>query len=192
MLGYLKGKIQLIQPLKRYLIVVVNDIGYKVFVPTTQLSSAQVGADVEFYLHHVVREDADDLYGFATAADLDVFEQLISVSGVGPKVGLAILSDLSALAVRQAIIDGDKALLTQISGVGKKTAERLVLELQPAMLALGLVSSDPVGDSSNTVVGALQQLGYSTAEIRLVLQQLDKSANVEQQLKQALSLLSNG
>ncbi len=192
MLGYLRGKIQLIQPLKRYLIVVVNDIGYKIFVPTTQLSAAQPGADIECYLHHVIREDVNDLYGFATAADLDVFEQLISVSGVGPKVGLSILSDLSAASVRQAIIDGDKALLTQVSGVGKKTAERLVLELQPAMLALGMVSSDAVGGSSNTVIEALQQLGYSTAEIRLVLQQLDKSANVEQQLKQALSLLSNG
>lgn len=189
MLGYLSGKIQVVHPLKKYLVVVVNDLGYKVFVPTAILSSAQVSGKVELYLHHVVREDASDLYGFATAADLDVFEQLISVSGVGPKVGQAILSDLSAQAVRQAIIDGDKTLLTQVSGVGKKTAERLVLELQPAMLALG-VTAGTAGDSSNTIVDALQQLGYSTAEIRSVLQHLDKATNVEQQLKQALKLLS--
>lgn len=189
MLAYLQGKIQLIQPVKRYVVVVVQQLGYKVFVPTPVLSSVQVGGEIELYLHHVVREDADDLYGFTAAADLDVFEQLISVSGVGPKVGLAVLSDLSALAIRQAIIDGDKTLLTQVSGVGKKTAERLVLELQPAMLALGMVAS---GDSSSTIVGALQQLGYSTNEIRSVLQQLDRAANPEQQLKQALSLLSHG
>jgi Holliday junction DNA helicase RuvA len=189
MLAYLQGTIQLVQPLKRYLVVVVNRLGYKVHVPTPVLSAAQVGSELELYLYHVVREDADDLYGFNTAADLDVFEQLISVSGVGPKVGLALLSDLSAPAIRQAIINGDKTLLTQVSGVGKKTAERLILELQPSMLASGDLAT---GDSSTTIVSALQQLGYSTTEIRSVLQQLDKQADVEQQLKQALKLLSHG
>ncbi len=189
MFAYLRGTIQLLQPLKRSLVVVVHQLGYKVYVPNPILSSAQVGSDIELYLHHVVREDVDDLYGFNTAADLDVFEQLISVSGVGPKVGLALLSDLAAPAIRQAIIDGDKTLLTQVSGVGKKTAERLILELQPSMLATGDLVT---GDSSTTIVSALQQLGYSTTEIRSVLQKLDKQADVEQQLKQALNLLSHG
>ena len=186
MLAYLTGVIQTVQPDKKYLIVVVNQLGYKVFVPATVLEQCTTGSDLELYLHEVIREDTNDLYGFLTQTDLAVFEQLISVSGVGPKVGLALLSALSADAIVQAISQGDRTLLTQISGVGKKIADRLIVELKTMDIV-------PSQDSpTQAIVEALQQLGYSTAEIRTVLQQLDRAAEVEQQLKQALALLSHG
>ncbi|EKD78307.1 MAG: Holliday junction DNA helicase RuvA [uncultured bacterium] len=186
MLAYLTGVIQTVQPDKKYLIVVVNQLGYKVFVPATVLEQCTTGSDLELYLHEVIREDTNDLYGFLTQTDLAVFEQLISVSGVGPKVGLALLSALSADAIVQAISQGDRTLLTQISGVGKKIADRLIVELKTMDIV-------PSQDSpTQAIVEALQQLGYSTVEIRTVLQQLDRAAEVEQQLKQALALLSHG
>lgn len=186
MLAYLQGTIQLIQPLKKYLVLVVQQVGYKIFVPAVVLNQVNLGDSAELYLHHVVREDASDLYGFLSWADLEVFEQLISVSGVGPKVGLALLSELSADAIVQAISTGDRALLTQVSGVGKKIADRLIVELKT-------IDITPMeGGLTQTVVEALQQLGYSSSEIRLVVQQLDRTAHIEQQLKQALALLSHG
>ncbi|EKD79684.1 MAG: Holliday junction DNA helicase RuvA [uncultured bacterium] len=186
MLAFLAGVIQAMQPDKKYLIVVVNQLGYKVFVPATVLEQCAAGSDIELYLHEVVREDANDLYGFLTPTDLTVFEQLISVSGVGPKVGLALLSALSAEAIVQAISQGDRTLLTQVSGVGKKIADRLIVELK----TMDIVPSQP--GITQPIVAALQQLGYSTGEIRAVWQQLDRAAAVEQQLKQALALLSHG
>lgn len=186
MLAFLSGIIQAIQPDKKYLIVVVNQIGYKVFVPTAVLEQLALDATVELYLHEVVREDVNDLYGFLTQTDLDVFEQLISVSGVGPKVGLTLLSALSADAIVQAISQGDRTLLTQVSGVGKKIADRLIVELKTMDIT-------PNQDSpTQAIVQALQQLGYSISEIRTVVQQLDRAAAIEQQLKQALALLSHG
>lgn len=186
MLAYLNGIIQHLFSTKRSLIVVVHDVGYKVHVPASVLAQAVVGQPIQLYLHHVVREDVDDLYGFLRVEDLTIFEQLISVSGVGPKVGLALLSELSADAIVRAITEGDRALLTHVSGVGKKIAERLVLELKTMDIA-------PTGDGqTQTVVEALQQLGYSSAEVRSVIQQLDHTAHPEQQLKQALAMLSHG
>lgn len=186
MLAYLSGVIQTVQLDKKYLVVVVNQLGYKVFVPASLFEQYSVGNTVELYLHEVVREDVNDLYGFLTQTDLAVFEQLISVSGVGPKVGLALLSALSANAIVQAISQGDRTLLTQVSGVGKKIADRLIVELKTMDVV-------PVQDSSTQeIVAALQQLGYSTNEIRTVVQQIDRASEIEQQLKQALALLSHG
>lgn len=186
MLAFLAGSIQAVQPEKKYLVVVVQQLGYKVFVPATILEQASVGAVIELYLHEVVREDANDLYGFLTQTDLEVFEQLIGVSGVGPKVGLALLSALSADAIVQAISQGDRTLLTHVAGVGKKIAERLIVELKTMDIT-------PAQDgSTQAIVAALQQLGYSTIEIRSVVQQIDRAVAVEQQLKQALALLSHG
>lgn len=189
MLAYLKGTVQVLQPLKKYVVVVANDVGYKVYVPGAVLGATTPGSVVELYLHHVVREDADDLFGFQQFADLELFEQLISVSGVGPKVALALLSELSAEAIIQALAQGDKAMLTQVSGVGKKIAERLIVELKG--IATTSVIAMPSGETQ-TIVDALTQLGYSAAEIRLVVQELDRTVEIEQQLKQALALLSRG
>ncbi|MFA6475554.1 MAG: Holliday junction branch migration protein RuvA [Patescibacteria group bacterium] len=186
MLAFLSGTIQLVQPSKKYLIVVVQSLGYKIFVPGSVLNKSTVNDQIDLYLHHVIREDVSDLYGFVQPSDLAVFEQLISVSGVGPKVGLALLTDLSADTIVQAIRSGDTAMLTQVSGIGKKIAERLVVELRSSLDA---TEQTP---TTSTLVEALQQLGYSVQEIRQVVQQLNSAQSTEQQLKQALSLLSHG
>lgn len=186
MLAYLNGSVQLVQPEKKYVIVVIQHVGYKVYVPSSILANLTTGTVLELYVHQVIREDANDLYGFKTPAELSMFETLLGVSGVGPKVGLAMLSELSVDAIQQALASGDRTLLTQVSGVGKKLAERLILELK------GVVADLPVTNgNSATVAEALQQFGYSQSEIRQALQQIDATASMEQQLKQALALLGH-
>jgi Holliday junction DNA helicase RuvA len=128
MIAYLHGRIQIQQ--LTYIIIVVSNVGYKVAVPTSVLERATVGTELELYIHHHVREDASELFGFASFAELELFGQLISVSGIGPKAGLALLSQFTPDAIKHSIATNNTQLLTKVSGIGKKTAERLVLELK--------------------------------------------------------------
>lgn len=189
MIAYLQGIIQWLQPDKKTIIIVVHDVGYKVIVPTTVLSQCQVGQTVTIYTYQHVREDSLELFGFAQMPDLQMFEKLITVSGVGPKVGISLLSQYSAQELARAIMSGDTAMLTQVSGIGKKIAERLVLELKQAFTDDALIENMS-GGVTGEVVGALQALGYSSTEIRSVAQELDHAASVAIQVKQALALLS--
>lgn len=190
MIAYVNGIVQYVELTQKYLVVAVHDIGYKVYVPLPVLEKKSTGSSVELFTYHHVREDMQDLYGFLTTADLHLFERLISVSGVGPKVALALLSQLSAQDIRQAIIADDSSLLTQVPGVGKKIAERLLLELKHGMADDLLATSDTTGGSSD-LVRALHGLGYTTREALVALRQVDHAAGVEEQIKQALVVLSH-
>ncbi len=189
MIAYLTGSVLQVQPAKRYIIVRVGDIGYKVFVPAALTDPALLQQTVSVYTHHVVREDADDLFGFREPAELEMFERLLSVSGIGPKVALALLSQLSVIELRAAITQGDLLQLTGVSGVGKKTAERLVVELKQTLLE-GAEDFAALPTSTAEVAGALQGLGYSNVEIRSALQQTDRAAEISVQIKTALAWLS--
>jgi len=189
MIAYLKGIVQWLEPTKKTVIVVVQDVGYKVTVPASVLSQCKVGETVAIYTYQHVREDALELFGFAQMPDLHMFEKLITVSGVGPKAGMSLLSQYSAQELARGIMSGDTAMLTQVSGIGKKIAERLVLELKQAFTD-DAVLENMSGGTTGEVVSALQALGYSSSEIRSVAQNLDHAASVQQQLKQALALLS--
>jgi len=189
MIAFLTGSVLQVQPARRFIIVRVGDIGYKVFVPAALCDPTLLNQTVSLYTHHVVREDADDLFGFRETAELDLFERLLSVSGVGPKVALALLSQLSALELRSAITQGDLLQLTSVSGVGKKTAERLVVELKQTLLE-GAEDFAALPSTSAEVASALQGLGYSTNEIRLALQQVNRALDVSAQLKASLAWLS--
>jgi len=164
-IAHLRGRILERHPNCR--VVDVNGVGYDVFVPlSTFYGLGDAGSDIALRIHTHVREDALALYGFATALEQDLFERLISISGIGPKLALAVLSGIEPLELMRAIERGDVARLTSIPGVGKKTSERIVLELKdrlprvPTAAAGGAGASDAPSAVSEDVLSALMNLGY--------------------------------
>jgi len=174
MIAYLQGKI--IVKNSHYLILEVGGVGYQIFAGENFLASLKIGQEKEIYLHHRVREDVSDLYGFNTLEELDLFELLISVSGVGPKSAVAVISLATPDDIKEAIIRGDASLLTKVSGIGKKTAERLVLELKNkvAHISGGLnLSGGETGMGDE--LDALMSLGYSIIQARDALNSVEPS-----------------
>jgi Holliday junction DNA helicase RuvA len=153
------------------LLLEVGGVGYEVETPmSTWLSLPAVGAAVQLSIHHVVREDASLLFGFATQSERALFRALLKVSGVGPKLALAVLSGVSTDVFRQLIANGDAEALRRIPGVGRKTAERLVIELRdhfgdPAVDGL----SAPLADARSEARAALLALDYKPAEVAALL-----------------------
>jgi holliday junction DNA helicase RuvA len=198
-IAQLRGRI--IEKHPNRVIVDVNGVGYDVFVPlSTFYGLGDAGSDVTLRTHTHVREDMLSLYGFATLLEQELFERLIGVSGIGPKVALAVLSGIEPLELIRAIERGDLARLTAIPGVGKKTSERIVLELkdrlprpQVAAVALGGAAIAAAPDLRDDVLSALVNLGYHrplaekavAAAIKLVT-----DGGFERTLKQALRELS--
>jgi Holliday junction DNA helicase RuvA len=154
------------------LVIEVGGIGYRVFAAPAVLATAQPGQRIRLHTHHLVREDLQALYGFRTAEELGFFGLLLTVTGVGPKVALAILGSRPVAELQLAILAGDEAVLTSISGVGKRLAGRIVLELREKVAAAGsaVAGTAPrgsaAGPTEGEVVAALQALGYTLAEAR--------------------------
>jgi len=164
-IAHLRGRILDKHPNR--LVVDVNGVGYDVFVPlSTFYGLGDAGSDVALRIHTHVREDALALYGFATALEQDLFERLISTSGIGPKLALAVLSGIEPIELMRAIERGDVARLTNIPGVGKKTSERIVLELKDRLPRVAPVAAAGDGASAarpavgEDVLSALMNLGY--------------------------------
>jgi len=132
MISYLKGNI--IYKNNNYLILDVVGVGYSIYLSEKLLQEVKINSAATFYIHQHVREDALDLYGFKNVEDLELFGMLLSVSGIGPKSALGVLSVASSQEVIQSIARGDSVLLTKVSGIGQKTAERLVLELKSKII----------------------------------------------------------
>ena len=171
------------------LVLDVGGVGYRLHATPTAIRKAD-GADevvVETHLH--VREDALQLYGFADAAERELFEQLLTVSGVGPKVALAIVSGYSPAELRRAIVREDDALFQTIPGIGKKTAERVVLELKERLAALAADDEAPhlgPGDGHMVARDALVELGYTPAEAEQRLADTDPDLPPAERVRQAL------
>lgn len=167
------------------LIVDVGGVGYDVIVPlSTMYAIGDAGSRVELRIHTHLREDALQLFGFATALEQTLFERLISVSGIGPKVSLAILSGIEPAELTRAIRSQDVARLTRIPGVGKKTAERVVLELKdrlPQPAALGPdVEAGPDADVRADLLSALANLGYQQAAVEKTVDNVLRTAENRQ------------
>ena len=179
-------------------IVDVNGVGYLVFIPigTAEKLSANEGEIISLAIHTSVREDAIQLYGFKSTQDKSVFSKLISVSGIGPKIGLAILSDMSASQIATAIQRDDLPRFVKIPGIGKKTGQRLLLELKSKFDDIILVADEDVSQASqrDELSSALQNLGYKANQVDGILEKVresvDPDADFETQLKKALQLLS--
>lgn len=165
-------------------------IGLKVFAPEPTLAQAQAGSAITLHTYLQVREDALTLFGFADEDELATFELLLTVSGVGPKVALSTLSTLSPDALRLALANGEPALIARVPGVGKRTAEKIVLELKDKVRGptSGLAALAQMVDADAEVVDALVALGYSVMESQRAVQGLPKDVSgVEDRLRMALS-----
>jgi len=181
----------------------VNGVGYEVFVPIRSFGRLQVGAQGVLHVHTHVREEALTLYGFESGDAREAFRILMSVSGVGPKVALAVLAELTAADLASAVSRGDRRRLEAISGVGKKTAARLLLELKDklggvagsgAMISPAAVfASAPLGDVPSQVCDALTRLGFTRAQaeaaVAAQIHDAGPAPQVEQLLRQALATL---
>ncbi len=186
MIAFLEGVIAHISATS--LIINVGGVGYKVFVTPPTLSKV-VGEPIKLFTYHKSTDDGQALFGFPEASTLDFFELLLTVSGVGPKSALSILSYGNPDTLQEAIARQDTSLFSQIGGIGKKTAERIIVELKDKV---GNLPGQTLTGSSNEILSALAGLGYSAGEVRHVIQQLDLNAPVEEQIRQALKLLSKG
>ena len=197
MIAYLRGR--LFEKHPNRIVVDVNGVGYDVFVPlSTFYGLADPGADVSLRIYTHVREDALMLYGFATALEQELFERLIGISGIGPKVALAILSGIEPLELIRAIERGDVARLTAIPGVGKKTAERIVLELRDrlpkAKAAPAVAGTADAPVLRDDLLSALMNLGYhrplAEKAVEAAFRAAGRDAGFEHTLKQALRELA--
>lgn len=189
MIGSLKGKVTF--RTDKFLILEVSGVGYKVSVSPDALSKI-TGTEPEIYLwvHTHVREDILDLYGFLDREELEFFEMLINVSGIGPKGALAILGIASIDILRKAISTGDTAYLTKISGIGRKTAEKIVIELREKIEAMtddGKTGASLQGELD--AMEALRSLGYSQAEAREALKKVSVDSTTNVKIKEALKIL---
>lgn len=184
MISYLKGKI--IENDLKSVTLLVNGIGYRVF---TNNSVIQMGENdnTEFFTHLAVRENALDLYGFRTKKELEFFELLLTVSGIGPKSALGILSVASPQALAKAIKTGDSSSLIKTSGIGKKNAEKIVLELKDKNIEIDEKDSETINDIDT--IEALSALGYSERDIREGLKKA-KETTTQGRIKEVLKYLN--
>lgn len=164
---------QIILKTDKFVIIEANNIGYKVFATTDLLSKAKENETAKIWTYLAVRENALDLYGFADKKELDFFELLITISGVGPKTALNILNVATVESLRKAISSGETAHLTKVSGLGKKMADKIVLELKGK---IGSYEEVALGQKEEIdALEALKSLGYSHKEAREALQEIDKN-----------------
>jgi Holliday junction DNA helicase RuvA len=188
-------------------VVEVGGIGYRVFAAPAVLVGAATGSRLKLFTHHVIREDAQQLFGFRTAEELGFFTLLLTVTGVGPKVAMAIVGSRAPAELQLAILQQDMAMLVAIPGIGKKLAERVIFELKEKVAAAGLAAGAAAGGggaaapgltvgagTEDEVAGALQALGYSLGEAReaarMVMRSTEPGVSLEERVKGALRLLA--
>ena len=190
MIGRLQGQLAAKNPPQ--VLVDCHGVGYEVDVPmSTFYNLPDVGGSVTLLTHFVVREDAQILYGFATSAEREAFRQLIKISGVGPRTALSVLSGMSVTDLSQAVTQQQAVRLTKVPGIGKKTAERLLLELKGKMGPdLGLPAAAPVSDNQHDIQQALLALGYNDKEAAAALKALPPDIGVSDGIKRALQALA--
>lgn len=191
MIGRLHGKI--IEKNPPQVLIDVFGVGYEVDVPmSTFCNLPDVNGEVTLFTHLVVREDAELLYGFATKAEQLAFRTLIRISGVGPRIALALLSGMTTDQLAQAVESGETGLLTRVPGIGKKTAERLVLELKGKLTAVsGLISpAGAPGSARADVAAALVALGYSEREAQAAAKKVPEETSVSDGIRMALKSLA--
>ncbi|MEX0919228.1 MAG: Holliday junction branch migration protein RuvA [Parcubacteria group bacterium] len=175
-------------------VVDVSGVGYKVWVPTEIILDLETGSKVSLWTHLAVRETSLDLFGFVEKESLEIFELLITISGIGPKTALGILNVATPTMLRQAVVNSDTSYLTRVSGIGKKNADKIVLELKDK---LKLTSEDTSTNSvqaqeEGDALEALVSLGYSERDARDALKKVSKNVTgASERVKSALKLLSN-
>ncbi|HEY4497784.1 MAG TPA: Holliday junction branch migration protein RuvA [Candidatus Paceibacterota bacterium] len=189
MINFLEGEI--VFKGERFVVLKDGGVGYKVFLPVVALTQARIGERTKLWTHLHVREDAMELYGFLHYAELEFFELLIGISGIGPRSALGVLALAPVDTLKRAIAAGDTSYLTKVSGIGRKTAEKIVLELKEK-LGFGKMSLGGTEDLQHDadVLEALVALGYTATQARDALGKLKPTIQGrEARLKEALKLL---
>ena len=198
MIAYIKGKLEVKS--NTYVIVDVGGIGYKIFMSPSAISkTGEIGECVKIHTYYYVREDNISLYGFNTQEELKMFELLLSVSGIGAKSAISMLSEISPSSFALAVISNDIKALTKISGIGPKSAQRIILELKDKLKTEQTISNDTIPEIKVAIendgkvdeaISALQVLGYNRKEIEKAFSLFDyKILSVEDIIKQALKVL---
>lgn len=197
MIGMLRGKVWEIQ--SERLVIDVQGTGYLLTVPYGLLAKVHPGQELVVYTHVVMREDDISLYGFSSFAEKQLFLQMLSVSGIGPKAAISLLSTFGAVQIESAIASENLNLLTKVPGIGKKTAQRLILELKEkfkghSSLPIGGSSfSEPASHNLSEALQTLLALGFSLDEARQALNQIlkdNEELTTEEQVKKALRLIA--
>lgn len=191
MIGRIKGRI--LEKIPPHILIDCNGVGYEIEVPmTTFYDLPEVGSEVTLLTHFLVREDAQLLFGFATDQERIIFRKLLKVNGIGAKASLSILGGMTVQELTHTIQAQDVASLTKIPGVGKKTAERLILELKDKFSDSEFkLTSNANSTEMSDIQNALSALGYNQKDIVIVTKDLDKNISVNEGIKKALKLLSN-
>ncbi|AQW24494.1 Holliday junction branch migration protein RuvA [Clostridium perfringens] len=199
MYEYIRGQFQGIS--KDYVVIELNNIGYKIFTSGNTMSNMpKVGDEVLLYLEQIVREDFIGLYGFTTREELEMFKLLLSINGVGAKAALSLLSISTVNNLKYGIMMGDEKHITRAPGIGKKTAQRIILELKDKLKPDELASEEGeliegINDNSdysfniNETLSALMALGYTEKEAQKALEKVDKTLSIENMIKESLKLL---
>ena len=199
MFAYLKGVFD--SRTMDYIVVDVNGVGYKIFMSENSMKEiGEIGKEIKVHTYVKVREDDISIYGFASSEELRMFELLISVSGIGAKSAITILSNIEPSTFAAAVVSDDVSVLKKLPGVGAKSAQRIILELKDKLKNInmydGSISSTgkieiPNNENIDDLISALQMLGYSRRDIEEILPKLDcKNSGLEELIKKALSLLS--
>ncbi len=198
MIYNLNGKLTYVDP--TFIVIECGGVGFKCFASTTTITSiSTVGNNVNVLTYMSVKEDSIDLYGFATQEELNAFKLLISVSGIGPKAAMAILSVLPPDRLTVAVSSGDVKAIQSAQGVGKKTAERVVLELKDKMVGIGSAHTNAIVegiqsvaqyDNAQEAVEVLVSLGFNQSEAASVVGTMDKSLSVDEMIRKGLKSLS--
>jgi Holliday junction DNA helicase RuvA len=175
------------------LVILIGGIGMRVYVPNPLRAQARPGEKLFLHTHLVVRQDALTLYGFETEAERDFYIMLLGVNGVGPRIGLAILSTLTVDAMRRAVLSEQAEIFSRVPGVGKKTAQKILLHLQGKVSGEALLPGGPGNETDIEVVDALTSLGYSIVEAQAAIQSIprDSATDVETRLRLALQYFSS-
>ena len=200
MFAYIKGNLE--GKANNYIVIDVSGVGYKIFMSETAIENiGEIGEKVKVYTHYHVREDDISLYGFLTNEELRMFELLISVSGVGAKSAITMLSNISPSSFALAVISNDTAKLTKIQGIGAKTAARIILELKDKLKTEETINNSKTNkeikeaikddDKVSEAISALQVLGYNRKEIEKAFEKLEKDTlSVEDLIRKGLTILS--
>ncbi len=173
-----------------HVVVRVGGVGLQVRTPLSLLSKlGEVGQPVDLFTHLHVRENELTLYGFLTTEELALFKLLLSVSGVGPKVALALLGAVSPDALRQAVVQEEPGILSRVPGIGPKTAKAIIFHLKDKIIPAGLEAASTLSDADTEVIAALTGLGFSLVEAQAALQSLprDEELSIEEQVRRALA-----
>jgi len=183
MITYLKGEI--IDKDMQTVVLKTGDIGYEIFVTGKIIQETTIGSENEFWTYHAVKDNAEDLYGFLTRDELSFFKLLLTINGVGPKSALSILNSTTVETLTEGIQSGDATYLSKISGIGKKSAEKIVLALKDKLGAIESVKGAPQNQNA-VAIDALVALGYSERESREAIAGIESSDNPEKMIKEAL------